>query len=160
MRHERGKICGSFAHLTEGGPQATKPGASVAKPLRRKRHGPAQAPQRSRQSIKDKARSYLSKALHKAGHFSSFRRELATRHSTAPFNHVLQYVRTFLSGHHLRRKPWAGDRLRRRRLSAAHRASRKRHPALSRSPPPRPIALHHPTPGTGRDQNSLRRVCG
>ena len=61
-------------------------------------------------------------------------------------------------GHDLRRKPRAGDRLRGRRLSAAHSADRSRYPALSRQAPARPIALHHPAAGAGHGQNPLRRV--
>ena len=38
--------------------------------------------------------------------------------------------------------------------------ARSRHPALSRSAPARPIALHHAAPGAGRGQNPLRRVRG
>src|SRR4029077_4280408 len=80
---------------------------------------------------------------------------LVTRHLSAPFDHVLQYVRTFFSGDDLRRKPWAGDRLRGRRLSAAHRTLRTRYTAVPRSPPSRSIALHDPASGAGHSQNSL-----
>ena len=52
----------------------------------------------------------------------------------------------------------AGDRLRGRRLPAAHSAHAKRHPARSRPAPARPVALHHAAAGAGRGQDPVRRV--
>ena len=82
---------------------------------------------------------------------------LISIHSASRARHVVQYFRSFIPGHDFWRKPWAGDRLRRRWLSAAHSAHRSRHPALSRSPPAGPIALHHAAPGTRRGENPVRR---
>src|SRR5215831_14494788 len=104
---------------------------------------------------------YLSKALHKAGHFiKTLNAKLATRFLSALFDHVLQYVRTIFSGDDLRRKPRAGDRLRGRWLPAAHRALRTRYSTVPRSPPPRSITLHHPTSGAGHSQDPLGRIPG
>ena len=72
--------------------------------------------------------------------------------------HVIQYLRPSLPGHDLRRKPRAGDRLRGRRLSAAHSADRGRYPAVSRQAAAGAVALHHPAAGAGHGQNPVRRV--
>ena len=74
-------------------------------------------------------------------------------------NHVLQQLRPYVSGYDLRRKPWAGNRLRGRRLPAAHSTDRSRHSTLSRQAPARAIALHHAAPGAGSGQDSVWRVC-
>ena len=70
---------------------------------------------------------------------------------------VPQHLRPPVPGHDLRRKPRDRDRLRGRRLPAADPADQRGHPARSRSPPSRPIALHHPAPGAGRGQDPVRR---
>ena len=81
-------------------------------------------------------------------------------HRGKPRAHVAQHLRPPLPRHHLWRKPWAGDRLRGRWLPAGHRADRSRHPALDGKAPPGPEQVRHPAPGTGRGEDSVRRVPG
>ena len=72
--------------------------------------------------------------------------------------HVVQHLRPSVPVHQLRRKPRGGDRLRGRRLPAAHPADRGRHPGRSRQAPAGAVALHHPAPGAGRGEDHVRRV--
>src|ERR1700687_2222813 len=69
---------------------------------------------------------------------------------------VLQHLRPHVPGHDLRRKPWDRDRLCGRWLPAAAAADQRRHPARSRSPPPRAVALHQPAPGARCGKDPLR----
>src|SRR5262249_35131659 len=71
--------------------------------------------------------------------------------------YVVQHFRPPLQGHDLRRKPWARDRLRGRRLPGAHPADRDGHPALPRQAAARPVALHDAAPRAGSGENPLRR---
>ena len=67
--------------------------------------------------------------------------------------------RPSLSGHHLGREPWAGDRLRRRRLPARYPSDNGGHSDLPRQAPARPIALHHPAPRAGCGAAAVGRLC-
>ena len=61
---------------------------------------------------------------------------------------------------HLGREPRAGDRLRRRRLPAAHRDQRGRDPDVPGQAPPRPVALHHAAARARHREDPVRRLRG
>ena len=75
-------------------------------------------------------------------------------------SHVAQHLRTSLSRHDLRRKPWPGARLRGRRMPAGHSAERGRRPAGPRPAPTGPVAVHHPAAGARQGQDPVRHLRG
>ena len=74
--------------------------------------------------------------------------------------HVSQHVRPSVPRHDLRREPWAGARLRGRRLPADDPARGGRDPGRPRPAPARPVALHDAAARARRGQDPVGRVRG
>src|SRR6202011_1211784 len=78
--------------------------------------------------------------------------------TAAEAQYVVQYLRPAVSRHDLRRKPRAGDRLRRRWLPARSGDQRGGDLNISRQAPARTVAVHDPAARARQRENPLRRA--